>query len=265
MKELKDFEFAPTGALLNWSFRVCRESNQPVDFHSAGGTTKRGSQDVRLLTLQQASRVVAFVDRKLTDVQRALVRFCFARTSDSDADQSRNYNLLHNWVWRERKLLPAEVDEVATNLRVISLMVPYEVRHRIYGMKRGYSLQNLADILDIPKTSFQRDCKTGWYAMVDILWDERTQAFSAIDGFMDDALRRKLPVVAEQEVQHRESLKLPVQDRPSLDPDMLVVAEIAKYFKERSAAETGLIRSRASAAVRYLKAGEGDERLEKTC
>ena len=215
MTELKDFDFAPTKALLSWAFRVCREGAQGTDYQSVGGINKKRSSDEKALVLQEAGRVVNIVDKKLPEVQRALIRFCFARKDDSDRDQNQNYNILHNWVWRQLTLVPGEGLEVANDLSALRVMVPHEVRLRIYGMKRAFSLQYLADFLGVSKTSFQRDCKSGWYRMVDLLGDEGAAAFASVDEYLQGILAR----------------------RDSHDRDSMVVAEIARYMREENARE----------------------------
>lgn len=206
MTELKDFDFAPTAALLNWAFRVCRETAQGVNYQMVGGGNRKRTSDEKALVLQEAGRVVNFVDRKLPDVQRALLRFCFTRNDDGDAEQSRNYNKIHNWAWRQ--IVPPVDPEVCNGLSCVRILVPYEVRLRVYGMKSAYSMQNLGDFLDIDRVKFWRNYRAGWQEMVNAVWDQRTEAFASVDDYLQSLLGR----------------------REEWERDSRVVSEIAKYM-----------------------------------
>lgn len=210
MRELSDFEFSTTKAVLGWAFRVCRESAQGINYATAGGGNQKRISEERSVVLQEASRVVTIVDRKLPPVQRALVRFCYSRESDGDFCQNQNYNLMHNWSWRALALDSVSA-ELAGNVRVLALMVPYESRMRLYGMKRAFSLQQLADMLEMPKTTFQRDCKRYWNLMVDGMMGEAWAALEFVEQSVQEILSR----------------------RESSERDRLVVAEIAKFMGER--------------------------------
>lgn len=216
MRELSDFEFSTTKAVLGWAFRVCRESAQGINYATAGSGNQKRMSEERAVVLQEASRVVTIVDRKLPDVQRAMVRFCYARESDADHCQNQNYNLLHNWAWRFVALDRVSVDVVAS-VRVLSLMVPYEVRMRMYGMKRAFSLQQLADMVELPKTSFRRDCQPYWVAMVDGMMAEAWAALEFVEQSVQEILSR----------------------RESGERDRVLVAEIARYMREREESDAG--------------------------
>lgn len=214
MRELSDFEFSSTKAVLGWAFRVCRESAQGVNYAMAGGGNQRRMSEERAVVLQEASRVVTIVDRKLPALQRALVRFCYARESDGDHCQNQSYNVLHNWAWRCLAYEMVAVDMVAS-VRVLSLMVPHEVRMRLYGMKRAFSLQQLADMVEMPKTSFRRDCQPHWCCMVERMMAEASAALEFIEGSVQQILSR----------------------RESSERDRILVAEIAKFMRERDGGE----------------------------
>lgn len=225
MREISDFEFSTTKAVLGWAFRVCRESAQGINYATAGSGNQKRVSEERAVVLQEASRVVTIVDRKLPDVQRALVRFCYAREGDSDVSQNQNYNLLHNWAWRSADLNSADANMLG-NVRVLSLMVPYEARMRLYGMKRAFSLQQLADMVELPKTTFRRDCQPYWVSMVDGMMGEVWAALEFVEQSVQEILSK----------------------RESSERDRIVVAEIARFMSEREDDPVMLRPSRAANA-----------------
>lgn len=227
MRELKDFDISSTTVLLSWAFRVYRESAKGMNYQAAGGGNKKHSADEKALVLQEASRVVNFVDKKLPDVQRALVRFCFC--DGEEVAQNRNYNALHNWAWRA--ITPPEDPEVRNGLSCVRVLVPYELRLRVYGMRRAFSLQQLADFLEIPKTTFHRHYQAGWLAMVEALLGERMEAFGLVDDCLQELLAR----------------------RDAAERDALIVEEIARYMADDP-------RERIKSA-----GGFADERLKISC
>lgn len=186
--ELQHFELVRTEEMLRWAFKILRENTGTFDYAHVGGGSNRPVTE-RMLRFAEAGKVVAAVD-KLAPMERALIRYTFAR--GADGEESEHFNLLHNHVY---KTLEPEINKrrapMRRNLALLCVQAPIEARVRILGAKSFFQSTQLCKYLGIGPDNFSHNYKSEWEAQIAVLQDLKVSAFQALDQWLIDLLTRR--------------------------------------------------------------------------
>jgi hypothetical protein len=152
------------------------------------GSGGASSRIERQLDMALASRVLAFVDNRLPAAGARIIRFCYS-TEDNYAD----YAALTLLCWQAVEPgLCGRSPSVRDGVSALRLLVPWEVRHRVFHSGDAHhSYSKLAELLGVNRSSFSRSYQIAWHDMVDVLLDTWAESTARIEVYVNDLVGEK--------------------------------------------------------------------------
>lgn len=188
--DLQRFELRDTRDLIGWAFRLHREHAGAIDYTRPAAPNPRGVTE-RMLRFAEAAKVIACIDNRLAPIERDLIRFIWA--SSSDAEQDAHYNALHNYIWhRTRDTLDKKRASYRDNLNVLRLVAPIEYRARVLKNKSSSTpAKKLAERIGVSEENYSITYKPPFEQMITILEGVKISAFETLDQWLMSMIERR--------------------------------------------------------------------------